>query len=113
MKRVIFRVAIGVMFGIAILQMVPVAIGTQYSSISFTAVLCLISWSIGIVYSSGYYLRKLNSLLNPALKISIISWLSIKTGSLGMLMIIIYVMYILTLGWLYGWYLLICDIRML
>jgi len=113
MKRVIFRVAIGTIFGIALLQMVSVAIGMQGSSISFTAVLCLVSWSIGIVYSSRHYLRKLNSLLNPALKISIISWLSIKTGSLGMLMIIIYVMYILTLGWIYGWYLLIRDIRIL
>lgn len=113
MSRVITRVAIGVMLGITLLQIGTTTIGVQDHSMPIITALYLLAWSIGITYSSGYYLRKLNHLLDPALKISIISWLSIKTGSLGMLVIIIYVMYILIFGWLYGWYLLVRDIKMM
>ena len=41
---------------------------------------------------------------------SVISWLSFGTGILGFFLLMIILLFVLMLGWLYGWYLLFHDI---
>ena len=89
-------------------------ITTAAASLSIdTAILLwtfLSTWFMGYTYSFDYHLRNMNRLLNPALKLSIISWFSFNNGFLGMAVLIIYFTYTILLGWIYGWYQVIRDL---
>lgn len=67
-------------------------------------------WLTGIVYSASHYLLQLENRINTLVKVSIISFLAVGRGTVGLFCLIIYLIYYLTLGWIYGLYLLVFDI---
>jgi len=97
---------------ISILSSIFISIAAASSGIDATILLWifLCIWFMGYTYSFDYHLRNMNRLLNPALKLSIISWLSFDNGFLGMAVLIIYFIYTILLGWIYGWYQVVRDL---
>lgn len=100
MSKILLKVMLGMFAGAMLFSASPPA-----SSI----VLCAL-WGVGVVYGFRAYLTWLSGAMNTALKLSVIAWLSFGTGLLGFLLLLIVLMFVLTVGWLYGWYLLIKDV---
>ncbi len=83
-----------------------------YASAPSAALLILmLLWGIGIVQAFPSQIRMMKGLLTSALQLSVISWLSFGTGILGFLLLLIVVIFNLTIGWVYGIYLFIVDLK--
>ena len=72
--------------------------------------LLLLFWSLGTVFGFLYHIRAIVRILDPSLKISAISFLSFRSGFLGIFPLIIYILYALALGWIHGLILMIREI---
>ena len=68
-------------------------------------------WGIGTVQAFPSQIRMLKGLMTPALQLSVISWLSFGTGFLGLLLLLAVVSFNLLIGWMYGVYLFIVDLK--
>lgn len=104
-RKLVLGIIIGCVVTMLLTSEADLSVGMQFQTSLF-----IISWMIGLVYSARNYLGKLNKLLNPSLKLSVISFLSFGSGFWGAMLLIGYVLYIITFGWLYGWYMLIVDV---
>lgn len=111
MKKSIFLTVVGLILGIIFARSLASSMWSAgYYRIDPSLYVVIPVWCIGIANSFSHYTRKIGQLLNPALKLSMISWLSTKSGFLGLFVLLFYLTYILILGWIYGWYLLVRDI---
>ena len=98
MVRTIAKVFVGI--GICIMIMTQF-IG-HYTENSELAALIVLLWSMGTVFGFSHHLKVIVRMLDPSLKLSVISFLSFRSGFLGSLPLFIYIIYALTLGWIYG-----------
>lgn len=71
----------------------------------------MLLWGIGTVQAFPSLIRGLKGLLTSALQLSVISWLSFGTGFLGFLLLLVAVFFCLFIGWVYGLYLFIIDLK--
>ena len=104
MKRIL-RVLIGFTVGIILATI----IGNMHT-LSIESKLVFIIWGVGFVYAYDHHLNTLLRLLDPGLKLSIISFLTFKSGFMGTLPILLYIAYSLAFGWVYGLIVLMIDI---
>ena len=72
--------------------------------------LLLLFWSLGTVFGFFYHMSAIVRILDPILKLSAISFLSFRSGFLGVFPLIIYILYVLALGWIYGLILMVREI---
>lgn len=110
MKRAILRSVLGGGVGLLIVSLISNLMKNTVDGPSSLLYILIFAWSIGISNSFGFYLKRIDRLLNPALKLSLISWLTTRSGFLGFFVVLVYILYIITVGWLYGWFLLIRDL---
>ena len=73
----------------------------------------MLLWGIGMVQAFPSQIRMLKGLMASALQLSVISWLSFGTGFLGLLLLLVVVSFNLIIGWMYGLYLFIVDLKSL
>lgn len=97
MKNIIKRTSIGIVIGIILVSLM----NEQHAITSIESILVLL-WCIGTMNSLKYHLSLFGKLLNPGLKLSVISYLSFGSGFLGFIPITVFVVYVFTLGWIYG-----------
>ena len=97
MKDIIRRTIIGVMIGIILVLLIA-----DQHSITSTESIIILMWCVGTANAFRYHISLLARLLNPGLKLSIISYLSFGSGILGFIPIAAFLIYIITLGWIYG-----------
>ena len=105
MKRIIIRILIGLAVG-AVLT----AIAGNGQTMQVESMVVLSLWGIGSVYAFDFHVSILLRMLNPGLKLSVISFLTFRNGFMGSVPILIYIIYCLMLGWLYGLVRLIVDV---
>lgn len=67
-------------------------------------------WSLGSVFAFEHHVHTIERMLNPGLKLSVISFLSFGNGFMGSIPILVYVTYCLLLGWVYGILLMLIDL---
>lgn len=72
--------------------------------------LLVLLWSLGTVFGFLHHMRVILRMLDPSLKLSVISFLSFRSGFLGSFPLIIYIVYALTLGWIHGLMLMVREI---
>ena len=99
------KIVIGLILGTFLLMIIE---PTQRLTVGY--VFMIYMWSIGSVYSFRHHVGNLLKMLNPSLKLSIISFFSFKNGFMGSIPILVYVLYWALFGWIYGVVSLACDI---
>ena len=67
-------------------------------------------WGIGTSFSFRHHLENLQKMINPGLKLSVISFLSFRNGFMGSFPILIYIAYCLLLGWIHGLVMFFIDV---
>lgn len=72
--------------------------------------LLVLLWSLGTVFGFLHHLRVIVRMLDPSLKLSVISFLSFRSGLLGSFPLIIYIVYAMALGWIHGLMLMVKEI---
>lgn len=105
MGKVIFRSALGVIIGIMLYSMLSEG-GYPLAESPLLTIL----WSIGFTNSFTFNLRLISQALSWSANLGIISFLSFGSGMIGFVVLIIMVGFVLSFGWLYGWYLLVHDL---
>ena len=81
------------------------------SAPSAALLLLMLLWGIGMVQAFPSQIRMLKGLMTSALQLSVISWLSFGTGFLGLLLLLVVVSFNLLIGWMYGLYLFVVDLK--
>lgn len=104
--RTIAKVFVGI--GICIM-IITQFIGSYTENRELTALLVLL-WSMGTVFGFLHHLKVIVRMLDPSLKLSVISFLSFRSGFLGAFPLIIYIIYALAIGWIYGLILMVREI---
>ena len=106
MIRIIAKMLVGI--GIWIMMIVQFEIR---SVVNWEMIYVLVLlWSLGTVFGFLYHIRVIVRMLDPSLKLSVISFLSFRSGLLGSLPLFIYIMYALVLGWIHGLILMVREI---
>ena len=105
MKHKLIRIIIGLVVG-AVLT----AIAGNGQTIQRENMVALSLWGIGSIYAFDFHVTILLRMLNPGLKLSVISFLTFRNGFMGAVPILIYIIYCLMLGWIYGLVRLIVDV---
>ena len=100
------RIIIGVLLGITILQCSQTRM--VYSTIPYVAYVLL--WSIGTVYVTPYYLRKIDRKLTSLLKLSIIAYLTVGRNAIAIIVLLVSLLIFISTGWVIGWIMLISEI---
>lgn len=95
--------------GIAIGAILTAIIGGSKSLTPGSVVLTHL-WGLGSAYAFKYHLTTLLKMLNPGIKLSIISFLTFRNGFMGSVPILVYVTYCVLFGWMYGIVLLCIEI---
>lgn len=72
--------------------------------------LLILIWSLGTVFGFLHHMRVILRMLDPSLKLSVISFLTFRSGILGSFPLILYLVYIPVLGWLHGIALMVREI---
>lgn len=67
-------------------------------------------WGLGVVFVFPAYLRVMKRILTPLLHVTLICWLAVGTGILGLIILILVLVFYLVVGWLYGLFLFIRDL---
>lgn len=98
MMRTISKALIGVGLGIMINMQLS---GQRIENRELISLLILL-WSLGMVFGFVHHISVIVRMLNPSLKLSVISFLSFKSGFLGLFPLVIYIIYALVLGWIHG-----------
>lgn len=98
MIRIIAKIFVGI--GIWIMIIVQFARQNMVNRELIYALSLL--WSLGTVFGFLYHIRVIVRMLDPSLKLSVISFLSFRSGVLGSLPLFIYIIYALVLGWIHG-----------
>ena len=109
MKDIIIR---RVAIGLSISAFLTLVLRLNGMPIWSTMLFCLAAcfWWVGVVYSIPYYVSKIRNHLNSILKISIVMFLAVGRNALFIILLVLYVVYIITFGWVYGLLLLYRDI---
>ena len=105
MKRIILRVIIGFILGGIIY-----AVAGNGHTLPAEVVLASLLWGIGFVYAFEFHVNTLMRMLNPGIKLSVISFLTFRNGFMGSIPILIFIAYCFMLGWIYGLVKLVIDI---
>lgn len=93
LKKTIIGISIGTMLS-AIIGSFEVLVP---ESIVFT---CL--WGLGSAFAFNHHISTLLKMLNPGLKLSVISFLTFRNGFMGSVPILVYVTYCILFGWVHG-----------
>lgn len=105
MAKLILRSLLGAFVGFAIyywaLEDSPSDIGHMF---------LLIAWGVGMGNSITFCLRIITNALNWATNLSIISYFSFGTGIIGIVVFLLVLSFVLSIGWLGGWFVLIRDV---
>ena len=104
MYKICIKAGIGALVGIIIFCLMC---SPGVSSLSSFA-LCVL-WGIGTIYGIRALMKVLMNILNSSMQLSVISALSLGTGIIGLIILIVGLFGIISIGWLYGIYLLIID----
>ena len=105
MLKIILRSILGAVLGFALYSW-----SLESTSSDIGLLFLLLAWGIGMGNSAILCLRLLGNALNWATNLSIISFLSFGTGVLGFVLLIIVLGFVLTIGWIGGWFVLIRDL---
>ena len=89
---------------------IGLGLGLLVSSAVGELVVFWILWGVGIAFAFRTHLRWLGGTMRWAMQLSVITYLSFGTGFLGFLLLLCVLVFNLTIGWLYGIYLLLRDI---
>ena len=77
------------------------------------SILCVsFFWLAGVIYAATHYISMLERHLDSILKIGLISFLAVGKGTVSLVILVIYALYVFTIGWLYGLYMLVFDIML-
>lgn len=104
-SRIMKKTAIGVLLG----TLIHVTLGGSYA-ISPDDVILIYLWSLGSTFSFKHHIDIVLKMLEPGLKLSVISFLTFRNGFMGSVPILVYVTYCLLLGWIHGLLLFIKEI---
>ena len=96
------RTIIKAFVGVGLWIMVMVQYSNQRIENRELVSLLILLWSLGTVYGFLHHMKVIVRLLDPSLKLSVISFLSFRSGFLGSLPLLFYIVYALTLGWIHG-----------
>lgn len=105
MLKISVRSLLGAVFGFALYTW-----SLENSAPDIGYMLLLIAWGIGMGNSITFCLRILANALNWAANLSIISFFSFGTGVIGFVIFILVLSFVLSIGWLGGWFVLIRDV---
>lgn len=105
MLKIIVRSLLGAIIGFAIYTW-----SLENSSSDIGYMFLLIAWGIGMGNSITFCLRLIGNALNWAANLSIISFFSFGTGVIGFVIFILILSFVLSIGWLGGWFVLIRDV---
>lgn len=72
--------------------------------------LFILIWSMGTVFGFSHHMRVILRILDPSLKLSVISFLSFRNGFFGVFPLIIYMLYMIAFGWIHGLTLMVREI---
>lgn len=72
--------------------------------------LIILFWSIGTVFGFPYHIRMILRMLDPSLKLSVISFLTFRNGFMGSFPVIAYLVYAFSLGWIQGIVIMVTEI---
>lgn len=75
-----------------------------------TASLIILLWSIGTVFGFSHHIRMILRMLDPSLKLSVISFLTFRNGFMGSFPVIAYLVYAISLGWIQGIVIMVTEI---
>ena len=87
--------------GISVGAMISVIIGSC-EALALESIVLTCLWGLGSAFAFKHHITTLLKMLNPGLKLSVISFLTFRNGFMGSIPILVYVMYCLLLGWVHG-----------
>ena len=105
MHKVIIKISIGCIIGCILFFSIE---SGQKSLASF---ILYAIWSIGVIFGFKKGLHVLKSIIDSSFKISIISWISVGTGMVGLFLLVSIILLMLCFGWSYGYYVLYMDLK--
>ena len=105
MGKLVFRTVLGAILGFAVYSW---AISVEGQD--FRQLLLLLAWGIGIGNSFSFNLSLLGGAFHWAANLSILSFFSFGSGMFGIIALVLMLGFVLSLGWIYGWYILIRDV---
>lgn len=106
MMRLLEKVIIG--FGIWAIIVTQHA--GKVDAIQGTASIIILLWSIGTVFGFPHHIRTILRMLDPSMKLSIISFLTFKNGFMGSLPLMAYLVYAISFGWIHGIVIMVSEI---
>lgn len=104
MIKVIIKLVLGILLGFilfAIFKANGVFTGNEWAFFML--------WGVGIIGGFREYISWLAGTLNASLRLGFLAWLSFGSGVIGFIFLVFALMFILMIGWIYGWYLLIRE----
>ena len=109
MNKISIKILIGIILGFIIYF----AASAETSSFPFISLFLFPLWGVGTVFAFRSVLRLLKSIIDSAFKISIISWLSLGSGIIGLILLVVTTMAMITFAWIYGYYVMYQEIHSL
>ena len=105
MGKIIIRSILGAILGYVIYSLAFSTEGHDAGQL-----MLMLAWGIGIGNSFSFNLGLLSGAFQWATNLSILSFLSFGSGMFGIIALVIMLGIVLSLGWIYGWYILIRDV---
>lgn len=106
MMRTVIKGLIGVAIWVVLASQLKATVNGNRELLSLFA----LPWSLGTVYGFTHHMRVFLRILDPSLKLSVISFLSFRSGFLGSIPLILYMVYIPFFGWIHGIVLMVREI---
>ena len=105
MKDTITKIVIGIAIG----TIISFLLGGSHSLTPEIAAFAYL-WGVGSSFAFKHHINKLLKMLNPGLKLSVISFLTFRNGFLGSFPVIAYLVYAISLGWVQGIVIMVTEI---
>lgn len=104
MDKLIVRSIIGSLIGISVFFVI-----VALAEISPIYILLGIIWGIGVTNSFSFYYSHFPK-FTSILKVGVLSFLTFQSSILVPLLFVMYILFYLIVGWIYGWYRVISDV---
>lgn len=104
MWKIILRSVLGLAAGIAVYSI------ASEGAFELGRLLFFLAWGIGMGNSFSFNLMLMGRVFNWATNLSILSFLSFGSGIFGIVALVVLLGVVLSVGWVYGWYVLVRDL---